>query len=104
MVTSVPDSNVYVLSYNNFNKVESSKLDLVNRSGTSNEILREVLGVETTMPLWAENKLSQIIGQYSGQPLTERSLRGIKKALSDIGLDDLFPEALDKVMGQKPND
>lgn len=104
MVTSVPDSNVYVLSYNNFNKVESSKLDLVNRSGTSNEILREVLGVETTMPLWAENKLSQIIGQYSGQPLTEHSLRGIKKALSDIGLDDLFPEALDKVMGQKPND
>lgn len=101
MVTSVPDSNVYVLSYNEFKKVESSKLDLVNRSGTSNEILREVLGVETTMPLWAENKLSQIIGQYSHQPLTEESLKNIKKALAEIGLGDLFPEAVDKVMGKK---
>ncbi|MBP59436.1 MULTISPECIES: AAA family ATPase [Idiomarina] len=101
MVTSVPDSNVYVLTYNEFKEVESSQLDLVNRSGTSNEILREVLGVETTMPLWAENKLTQIVDQYSDQALTEESLREIKCALSEIGLNDFFPEAIDKLMGNK---
>lgn len=101
MVTSVPDSNVYVLTYNDFKKVESSKLDLVNRSGTSNEILRDVLGVETTMPLWAENKLIQIVRQYSEQPVTSESLKEMKGALSEIGLDDFFPDAIDKVMGNK---
>ncbi|QHJ13999.1 hypothetical protein FX988_04281 (plasmid) [Paraglaciecola mesophila] len=97
MVTSVPDSNVYVLGYNEANKVESTLLDVVNKSGTSNEILREVLGLESTMPAWAEDKLNNIIGKYTGKDITAEALSNIKLELSEIGLDDLFPEAINKV-------
>ena len=44
MISAVKESNVYVLDYNEEHKVFSTKLDYVNRAGTSNAILREVLG------------------------------------------------------------
>ena len=40
MISAVKESNVYVLNYNEERKVYSSKLDYVNRAGTSNAILR----------------------------------------------------------------
>tara|TARA_Y100000296_G_C5164078_1_gene253544 strand:- start:740 stop:1978 length:1239 start_codon:yes stop_codon:yes gene_type:complete len=101
MVTSVPDSNVYVLSYNDMNRVDSSKLDLVNRSGSSNEILRDVLGVETTLPLWAEEKIEKAVSKISDLGINEASLTSLKKELSELGLHDYLPEALDKVLGVK---
>ncbi|GLR72196.1 AAA family ATPase [Agaribacter marinus] len=99
MVTSVPDSNVYMLDYNNFRKVDSSRLDLLDRSGSSNEILRDVLGVETTLPLWAEEKIEYTVQKLKNQQISETLLKELKVELSRIGLSDYFPEALDKVMG-----
>ncbi|MAH06346.1 MAG: OLD family endonuclease [Alphaproteobacteria bacterium] len=98
MVTSVPESHVYVLSYNDNNRVESAMLDLVNRSGSSNEILREVLGLETTIPVWAETKLDKIVNDYSKKELTATTLKFLKEELAEIGLSDLFPEAVNKVV------
>jgi AAA15 family ATPase/GTPase len=43
IISSVPDSNVYVLNYNENNKVESILLENIEKSGSANEILREVL-------------------------------------------------------------
>ena len=61
IISSVPDSNVYVLDYNLENKVNSKYLDFVNRAGTANEILRDVLGLPFTMPIWAEQRVDAII-------------------------------------------
>lgn len=97
MVTSVSDSNVYVLDYNDQGQVESYSLDMVNRSGTSNEILREVLGLESTIPIWAENRLNQIVSKYVSLDLSRESLEALKNELKEIGLDDFFPEAIEKV-------
>lgn len=52
VVSSIQDSNVYVLDYDESNRVNSTLLDLVNKAGTSNDILRDVLGIDTTSPLW----------------------------------------------------
>lgn len=97
MVTSVPESNVYVLDYNNEGQVESYILDMVNRSGTSNEILREVLGLESTIPLWAESRLDNIVNKYISMDLSRESLKALRDELKEIGMDDFFPEAIDKV-------
>jgi tagatose-1,6-bisphosphate aldolase non-catalytic subunit AgaZ/GatZ len=73
-------------------------LDLVNRSGSSNEILREVLGLETTIPVWAETKLDRIVNNYSKKELTAATLKVLKDELAEIGLSELFPEAVNKVV------
>ena len=104
MVTSVPDSNVFMLSYNELNSVDSTELDLINRSGSSNEILRDVLGVETTLPIWAEEKLEVAVNKIKGQEVNASSLKQLKNDLNEVGLSDYFPEALDRVIGGANSD
>ena len=45
IVNSVRESNIFVLQYNEDNKIISEKLDLLNQAKTATEILDEVLGV-----------------------------------------------------------
>ena len=100
VVSSVPESNVYVLDYTTERKVVSTVLDMVNKAGTSNEILRDVLGLSNVMPLWVETRVEEIVRKYSAEELNEAVLRLIKADMSEIGLGDLFPEALTRVLEQ----
>ncbi len=101
MVTSVPDSNVYVLNYNDVQKVESRLLDLVNKAGSSNEVLRDILGVSNTLPIWAQDKVDSIIEKYSNIGISENSIMELRKDMSELGLEHLFPEAITKIVGKK---
>lgn len=87
IISSVPDSNVYVLNYNQNNKVESILLENIEKSGTANEILREVLGIETTMPNWVDDKIESIISKYSNTGITVENLHSFKSELKTVGLD-----------------
>lgn len=64
MITAEKDSNVFVLNYSDNNKVFSCQLDYINRAGTSNAILRDVLGIDSTLPIWAEKTLNDIVTKY----------------------------------------
>ena len=103
IVTSVPDSNVYVLDYETIDSESSQKrvnsflLDNVEKAGSSNEILREVLGLDSTIPLWAEEKLNEIVSRYSSQILEESTLREFRSEMKEIGFDKYIPETLSKV-------
>jgi ABC-type ATPase involved in cell division len=98
IISSVPDSNVYVLDYNEDRAVESKFLDFVNKSGTANEILRDVLGLPFTMPIWAERRVESIIRRHAQVQPTEGSLRELREELASIGLEKLVPEAIAKVL------
>lgn len=87
IISSVPDSNVYVLNYNQNNKVESILLENIEKSGTANDILREVLGIETTMPNWVDDKIESIISKYSSTGITVENLQSFKSELKTVGLD-----------------
>lgn len=101
MISAVKDSNVYVLDYNEEHKVISKKLDYVNRAGTSNAILREVLGIETSIPSWAEEHLNEIKLKYISKELTQNNLDNLRREMKEIGLDDFIPDAIsDVVKGQ----
>lgn len=98
IVSSVPDSNIYVLNYDNNNKVNSIKLDTINKAGTSNDILREVLGMPTTMPTWVESKLNIIVERYSKLDINENNFKDLRNELSGIGLDKLIPETIANIV------
>ena len=99
IVSSEPESHVYVLDFGSDERVRSQLLDRVNRAGTSNEILRDVLGLEMTMPRWAEQKLDEIAHEFTGEPLSRERVAALRAALGDIGLEYALPEALDRVLG-----
>jgi predicted ATPase len=105
IVNSVKDSKVYVLKYNTDKKVISTELDFNKKAKSANEILDEVLGVSFSMPIWAEEELSQIIEKYSKEIISKDNILQLQKELSSLGLEKLLPENLDRLnFGDTRND
>lgn len=109
MVSAVKDSLVYVLRYldrqsgdnidenvlpSQTTRVISQKLDTVNKAGTANEILREVLGVSATMPERVESDIARIVGRYRERPIDEVTLTQLRTDLAAVGADEFYPIAL----------
>lgn len=99
VVTSVPDSRVYVLDFNDGGHVISRELDMVNKAGSSNQILRDVLGLETTMPLWAEDKLSEIARKYSELDFTSDTISALRGELAALGMEEALPSTIGDLLG-----
>lgn len=101
IVTSVPDSNVYVLQYDDSHQVFAELLDQVNKAASSNEVLRNVLGLEMTIPIWAQQQLESIIDRYSAEPVTEPMLNDLRGELASLGMEDTFPGAARDVLDRE---
>lgn len=105
IISSVKDSNIYILNHNEKNKVVTDKLDFVNKAGTSNDILREALGLPITMPIWVEDKLNQIIYKYSELDITEENFQELRNKMEEIGLEKYIPTTIVDIIKQvKKND
>lgn len=98
MVASVPDSHVYVFSYNDASRVESARLEQVNMAASTDEILRTVLGVPSTSPRWASEKLQALLREVEANPVTLSALERLKAQMGEIGLDHLFPATAARVL------
>lgn len=94
VVTSVPESHTYALRYGSDHKVRSEYLSTVDRSGSSNEILRDVLGLPSSSPVWVEANLQTIHDELSGSELTPELLADLRARLSQLGLERFVPLAL----------
>jgi hypothetical protein len=101
IATALPDSDVHVLSYNQAGKVESTRLDLASRAGSANDILREVLGMPITIPLWAEERLEAVISRFTESDLSEGGLVALRAELAELGLEEFLPEALTRLLNAK---
>lgn len=113
MVTAVRDSYVYALKYANFegeilgeegrltrqDRVESVRLDAVRRAATANEILREVLGMDATMPTWAHDELEVILRRFEGRGVDAESVAQLRAELEENGFEEMYPEALARLVG-----
>lgn len=104
MISAEKDSNVYVLDYDNNNKVYSQKLDYINRAGTSNSILSDVLGIDSSMPYWAEQMLADIVERFNRREIDNDSLALLRNELNEIGLDDYIPETISRIVDGDKND
>ncbi|WP_175746259.1 AAA family ATPase [Burkholderia ambifaria] len=117
MVSSVKDSNVHVLGYMPItdaeeyvdedggdedssltNLVYGVKLDTVNRAGNASEILRDVLGVPVTVPMWVESQLKDIVSEYRCKEISAETLGSLREKLNEIGFGELYPQALAEVV------
>lgn len=101
IVGSVPESNVYVLDYDETGKVTSTLLDTVNRAGSANEILRDVLGLAFTMPVWVESQLGTLIEKYSGREFTNETLSELRQEMTSLGLAKHAPQTIAKLAEQR---
>ncbi|PGC61991.1 hypothetical protein COM21_29300 [Bacillus toyonensis] len=95
VVNSVANSHVYALKYNKDNKVCSYRLDFNDKSSNALGILRDILGVPVTLPIWLEEELNIVTRKYKDKELTAQTYKGLKNDLSEIGLSDHLPQALD---------
>ena len=101
IVNSVRESAVYALRYDDSKRVWSERLDLVNQAKGATQILNEVLGVSSTMPLWAERELDGIVSRFASMPISESSFDLLRSQLAKIGLADYFPQTLGKILDSK---
>jgi len=97
IVTSAPDAHVYALTYTESQRVNSSLLETAELSGTANEVLREILGVSMTVPIWVEERFHNILKKYQDQELTIERLRQLKAELIENNLVAYLPEGIGKV-------
>lgn len=101
IVGSVPDSSVYVLAYDEESSVSSSLLTRANKAGSANDILRDVLGVDITIPIWAETQIQDIIRKYSEKDFDKAALAELKNDLSFMGMSAQIPDAIASVVAAK---
>jgi hypothetical protein len=99
IVGSVQNSAVYALRYNAEKRVFSTRLDLKEKAKAANDILREVLDVPVTLPLWAEKKIDEIVSKYRKADLDKVSLAAFKQDLTNAGLQDMTTEAFVRLAG-----
>jgi hypothetical protein len=94
VVTSVEDSFVYALRYDENKKVRSHLLNFKSEVKNAVDVLDEVLGVSTTLPAWAVDKLSSILNKHAAADPTSESLTNLRMELVNAGLGNLFPQAI----------
>ncbi|UOH20488.1 AAA family ATPase [Acinetobacter sp. NyZ410] len=112
IVSSIRESNVYALKYENFHddenkaikKVVSQKLDLNQKAATASEILRDVLGVPVTLPKWAADDLQTICSSFTVEDFKTDGLERLRNLLNQAGLGEFYPEALNTVVKGKVHD
>lgn len=101
IVSSVKDARVYALCYNNSRKVVSEELDFGEKAKSANEILREVLGLDATLPIWVQAELKQLVDKYASLSAEDIDFQSLRSDLGKVGLADLLPDALSKVLEKK---
>lgn len=93
VVTSTTDSIVYALAPDENGRISSRRVSNINKSGTPDETLMSVLGLDTTLPLWAEAQLNRLMAKLPSSPTAEE-LRNFRDQLIQLGLDRQFPAAV----------
>jgi predicted ATPase len=94
IVTSVPESATYALRYGPDHRVISESLATADRTGSSNEILRDVLGVPSSSPTWVQRNIEEISADLAGSELTPELVTALRNRLKAMGLDRFVPDAL----------
>lgn len=87
IVTSSPDASVYGLVYDDERRIRSEHINYVDLSSTPDVILREILDVPTTLPIWVEEKIRQTIASTTGSSPKEQAAI-IYGTLKQMGLAD----------------
>lgn len=90
VVTSAADSYVYALD-NVGSGVEARQLDYANKAATADETLIRVLGLESTLPRWAAERLDDLERRFINKPFEDTTVDMLRIELERLGVLDRFP-------------
>ncbi len=91
IVSSFRDSNIHMLVHNDEGRVVSEHLDETNVSGSANMVLREILGVESTLPIWVQKIIQgELDNDVAGT--SQEKAEKLMAALREIGVTEGFSE------------
>jgi hypothetical protein len=91
IVTSFDQASVYGLAYTKAGGIVSNRLDSKELSGTLNRVLREVLDVESNLPLWVESRINEVLTESAGLAPTERA-QMVMSELRRLGISDAIAD------------
>jgi uncharacterized protein YcbX len=80
-------------------RVFSTRLDLKEKAKAANDILREVLDIPVTLPMWVEKRIEEIVSKYRKADVTDSSIAAFKADLAAAGLQDFTTEAFIRFAG-----
>ena len=104
IVRSFDDARVYALDYDIENRVVSRLFDPATSGLSPEDTLRDVLGLDSTIPIWAEERFNDIVSEFTSGPPTAETLGQLKKALIDAGLSSELPQAVNAVVARAKED
>jgi hypothetical protein len=96
IVTSVRESRIFSLKPGE-DGVVSQEVRVSSLSSTSDRILLTVLGLDSTLPNWAEFELQSAVDAVPVHPSAD-DLREFRNRLESLGLSDQFPNAVESLM------
>jgi predicted ATPase len=84
IVTAMPDACVFALEHIE-GRIVSRRIDRQELSGTPEKVMRDILDVPTTLPIWVEDRIKAVIEHSAKMPANAQS-EFIYNALSELGL------------------
>lgn len=92
VVTSTQSASVYALRRRHRGRIYAERLDLRDQALTADEVLNDVLGVGTTIPIWAERRMQKILLEFSRKPFDPESVGRMVTDLESAGLRLTMPD------------
>ena len=98
VVTSSQEASVIALSRDDAGRVRADSLKFSEYGVSAEATLEEVLGVSTTLPIWAEEAFAAVLNRHAGSMPTADVLRSIRDELAELGLSNEIPRALSAIV------
>lgn len=86
IVTSNPEANVFALTHDESRRVVSSHLAASDLAATPDKVLRDILEVPSTIPIWAEAALQRALEEYAARGNDPAAMDALFARLRDLGL------------------
>jgi predicted ATP-binding protein involved in virulence len=86
IVTSNPQAKVYGLLHTSVGRIHSSLIEEANLAASPEEVLREILDVPTTLPVWVENQINQVLTSFDSIKDDRARADAIYARLKELGL------------------
>lgn len=104
IIGSEPQSNIYALQFNADSAIDSALIERVDKSGTSNDILRKVLGLPYTMPIWAAERIEEVVREYEQRGLSDQTLHAFTDEMQRLGLAEFLPQTVAQLLRSNQRD
>jgi hypothetical protein len=90
IVSSNQNASVYALTYNEENKIVSELLEEADLTGSPDKVLRDILDVPTTIPVWVEEKNKAILHKHEQgfSPENPELISEMFNELKELGLNE----------------